>query len=173
MRWIFGYGSLIWRPDFNYNQRRRALVRGWRRRFWQASPDHRGVPDAPGRVVTLVADASALCWGVAFEPAADELPAIIARLEVREQNGYEACTVELEFDDGSRDQALTYIAPPHNPSFVGPAPLAEMVAQIGRAVGPSGANRDYLTALAATLAELEIHDEEVERLHAALRALEQ
>ncbi|MCB1748980.1 MAG: gamma-glutamylcyclotransferase [Gammaproteobacteria bacterium] len=172
MRWIFGYGSLIWRPDFHYNQRRRAALHGWQRRFWQASPDHRGIPEAPGRVVTLVEEASAACWGVAFEPAADELPAILARLDVREQNGYEARVVELQFDDGSSDLALTYIAPPHNPSFVGPAPVAEMAAQIGRAIGPSGPNREYLIALAATLAELEIHDEEVEQLHAALRALE-
>src|SRR5690606_19916645 len=68
MQWIFAYGSLLWRPDFPYNQRRRAAVRGWRRRFWQASPDHRGRPEAPGRVVTLIAEADALCHGLAFAP---------------------------------------------------------------------------------------------------------
>ncbi|MEQ8493760.1 MAG: gamma-glutamylcyclotransferase [Gammaproteobacteria bacterium] len=171
MHWIFGYGSLIWRPDFPYAQARRAAVRGFRRRFWQASPDHRGLPHAPGRVVTLIADADAVCHGVAFAAHADHYAAIVSMLDEREKNGYEAHTVALEFDDGSRADALTYIAGPHNPSFVGPAPLAAVAAQIARAHGPSGSNREYLARLAAALAGLGIDDEEVSLLHQAVAAL--
>ncbi|MGR8921300.1 MAG: gamma-glutamylcyclotransferase [Gammaproteobacteria bacterium] len=170
MSWIFGYGSLIWRPDFTYLESRRAAVGGWRRRFWQASPDHRGVPEAPGRVVTLVSDAGARCVGMAFRPRPQDWSAIIAALDVREQNGYDIVDVEMHFDDGSAVRGITYVAGPDNPSFVGPAPLEEMVAQIAAASGPSGPNREYLHRLAETLAELDVHDEEVHGLHAALLA---
>ena len=81
MTWIFGYGSLIWNPAFPYDTSRRAVVRGWRRRFWQASPDHRGVPDAPGRVVTLVEEAEASCWGRAFRLDEPDRDQIIADLD--------------------------------------------------------------------------------------------
>jgi len=126
MHWIFGYGSLIWRPDFSYRQVRKAALRGWRRRFWQASPDHRGVPGAPGRVVTLVEDPSAECWGLAYEVAASAWSSIVTMLDEREKNGYTPHHVSLELDDGSPVMALTYIAGPDNPSFVGPAPRAAM-----------------------------------------------
>jgi len=172
MHWIFGYGSLIWRPDFSYRQARKAALRGWRRRFWQASPDHRGVPGAPGRVVTLIEDPGAVCWGLAFEVAASAWSEIVARLDEREKNGYTPHHVDIELEDGSWVTALTYIAGPGNPSFVGPAPRAAIATQIAYAVGPSGSNREYLLRLARTLAELDIHDEEVVHLQRAMSSTE-
>ena len=171
MTWIFGYGSLIWRPAFAYEHARKAALRGWCRRFWQASPDHRGVPAAPGRVVTLVADQTATCWGMAFCAAAAQWQTIVAELDHRERNGYTRMAVELEFEDGERTAAITYVAQPDNPSFIGPAPLSAMAQQIAQAVGPSGSNREYLTRLAEHLQTLAIHDDEVHTLHAALQAL--
>lgn len=168
MTWIFGYGSLIWRPAFTYEVRRKAALRGWRRRFWQASPDHRGVPEAPGRVVTLVPDVQSVCWGMAFQVASGHWQDIITELDHRERNGYTRCTVALEFEDGSSTDAITYVALADNPSFIGPAPLRAMVRQIAEAHGPSGSNREYLARLAEHLAQLDIHDEEVHGLHAAL-----
>ncbi len=173
MTWIFGYGSLIWRPDFPYSERRRAAISGWRRRFWQASPDHRGVPEAPGRVVTLVREEAARCWGVAFKPSAEDYGAIIAALDVRERNGYEMLELDLHFDDGSVARGITYVAGPDNPSFVGPAALGDMARQIAGAHGPSGPNREYLLRLAETLRELDVHDEEVHGLRDVLLAQEQ
>lgn len=170
MTWIFGYGSLIWRPAFAYEVSRKAALRGWRRRFWQASPDHRGVPAAPGRVVTLVPDATAVCWGMAFRVPTTLWNDVIALLDHRERHGYARRAVALEFEDGIQTQAITYVAAADNPSYVGPAPLVAMVDQIAHAAGPSGSNREYLTRLAEHLRSLNIHDDEVHDLHAALLA---
>ena len=64
--WLFGYGSLIWKADFDYLERRPAAITGWARRFWQGSHDHRGTPEAPGRVATLIRAEGAVCHGMAY-----------------------------------------------------------------------------------------------------------
>src|SRR5689334_7046687 len=64
---VFAYGSLIFRPSRFFGEPRPAVVRGYRRAFRQASPDHRGTPEHPGRVVTLIRDEAATCAGVVYE----------------------------------------------------------------------------------------------------------
>lgn len=64
--WLFGYGSLIYKVDFPFLEQRPASIDGWVRRFWQGSHDHRGTPEAPGRVVTLIQKSGAVCKGMAY-----------------------------------------------------------------------------------------------------------
>lgn len=162
-RWIFGYGSLVWRPGFDHLERSPGYIRDFARRFWQGSPDHRGVPEAPGRVVTLAPQPGTICRGMGYRVAPESWQDVLRLLDDRESGGFERIAVELYFSDASRSAApaLVYVAQAGNPNFLGPAPLGEMVAQIRRARGKSGSNAEYLLRLAGALRELDVEDEHV------------
>ena len=161
--WVFGYGSLIWRQDFPFLEARTATVSGWVRRFWQGSHDHRGVEEAPGRVVTLIEAPGETLTGRAFLVDED----VFDHLDHREKNGYERRDLEVQFDDGEAI-ATTYVAPVGNAAYLGPAPMDEMIAQIERSAGESGPNREYVLELARALDDLGAHDAHVEALAARL-----
>ncbi|MBZ5488414.1 gamma-glutamylcyclotransferase [Halomonas aquamarina] len=165
--WVFGYGSLIWKADFTYLERRSAYITGWERRFWQGSHDHRGTPQAPGRVVTLTPVKGALCHGMAYRITRD----VLAPLDHREKNGYLRELTPMHFADGSQAQGLVYMATEDNPAFLGPAPLEAMAHQIACAEGPSGPNRDYLLNLASALRDLEVEDTHIFALEERLQRL--
>lgn len=172
--WLFGYGSLIWRPDIEYLERCPARLYGFERRFWQGSHDHRGLPHKPGRVVTLIDAPEGFCDGVAYLVPREVVRATFESLDHREKNGYQRYAIELHL--GNRDRhhpatptpATTYIAPAGNHAYLGPAPLAELATQISNSQGPSGTNADYLADLASALRELDAHDPHVFELETAV-----
>ncbi|WP_110654709.1 gamma-glutamylcyclotransferase [Salinicola halimionae] len=169
--WLFGYGSLIWKADFDYLERRPASIRGWTRRFWQGSHDHRGTPEAPGRVVTLVPDAEAICHGMAYRIP----PSVFEPLDIREKNGYLRVLTEMTFEDGGVEggeqaEGVVYLAGEDNAAYLGPAEETAIARQIAESHGPSGPNRDYLLNLAAALRELGFEDSHVFALERALLA---
>jgi len=155
--WLFGYGSLIYKADFTYLERRPASIRHWVRRFWQGSHDHRGTLEAPGRVVTLIPQTDAVCVGMAYLIAPDAL----AHLDVREKNGYLRFVTSLSLDDGREPEGLVYIATEENAAFLGAASERDIAEHIARSTGPSGPNRDYLLQLADALHQLDAEDPHV------------
>jgi cation transport regulator ChaC len=162
--WVFGYGSLIWRPGFEFVERRRATARGWARRFQQRSTDHRGTAQAPGRVATLVPAPGEACVGAVFRLVPGDEPRVLAELDVREQQGYERIELAVSFDDGSIVNASTYVAPASNAYFVTGESSADIAAIVKVARGPSGANLDYARQLAAALADLDARDPHVDEI---------
>lgn len=167
--WLFGYGSLIFKADFPYLDRRPATITGWVRRFWQGSHDHRGTPDAPGRVATLVEAPDEHCKGMAYLIA----PEVFDHLDFREKNGYLRFKTDMHFEDDGHAQGLVYIATENNEAFLGPAPETAIARQIAASTGPSGPNDAYLLRLAAALRELNEQDAHVFAIEAALQALDQ
>lgn len=164
--WIFAYGSLIFRPSFSHIERRRAFLPGYARRFWQGSPDHRGVPEAPGRVATLVPTPGEMCGGCAYLVAPGEAHCILDALDIREQAGFERHLLPV-YDapmGNSFAEAIVYVAREDNPHFLGPLDEPEIAAWVRRCRGPSGTNADYVLALREALRSLDIHDQHVEEI---------
>ena len=145
----------------------------------------------PGRVVTLVPDdhpdlvcesepgpspAEARCWGTAYQVAPDAAPAVLAGLDHRERGGYERLVLDLFLDDGLTPtrgvEGLVYVAGPTNENYLGPAPVDAIARQVAGASGPSGANDEYVFALAASLRRMGVGDPHVFALDAALTALQ-
>lgn len=167
--WVFGYGSLVWRPAITYRQRVVADLEGFARRFWQGSTDHRGVPGAPGRVLTLVQE-EAVCRGMAYDLGVEERDDLLARLDHRERGGYDRLEVELRCADGLVRPALVYMANPDNENWLGPAPIPAIAEQVLKSAGPSGPNRDYVLRLAEALETIDGLDEHVRAVRDAVTA---
>lgn len=163
--WIFAYGSLIWRPCFHYHDRQPCRLEGWKRRFWQLSTDHRGTPEAPGRVVTLLPDPKSFCTGVVYQ-VCEEVELILAELDYRERGGYDRHWLPVELQQGSTVEALVYVAKPNNPNYAGPDELGAIARQVRHSHGPSGPNREYLLKLHEALQELGWEDSHVAQLAA-------
>jgi glutathione-specific gamma-glutamylcyclotransferase len=144
--WVFGYGSLMWRPGFDYLERIPARLRGLHRALCVFSHVHRGTPERPGLVFGL--DQGGMCRGIAYRVAARERAKTVAYLREREQvtSVYREATRRIELEDGSRRQldALCYLVDRGHVQYAGRLSLAERVHYVRQGHGQSGHNRDYV-----------------------------
>jgi cation transport protein ChaC len=167
--WVFGYGSLIWRPGFPFLERRTARLMGAHRALCVYSWVHRGTPEKPGLVLGL--DRGGTCRGVAFRVAAEERKGVITYLREREQVTavYLERMREIRFDDGSAAQALTFTVDRQHSQYAGKLDPDTEYRIVAQAAGQSGANRDYVINTATHLAELGIPDARLRELASRLQ----
>src|SRR5579885_1489961 len=162
--WVFAYGSLMWRPGFDFLERRPARLLGAHRALCVYSFVHRGTPEKPGLVLGL--DRGGNCRGIAYRVAGAKRAATIAYLRSREQVTlvYREVwrTVWLDGDPRQRVQALCYVVDRGHRQYAGNLPLDRQLHLVRQGHGRSGNNRDYVLA---AIKEIEAQGYRDERLH--------
>ena len=158
--WVFGYGSLIWRPGFEYLERAPARMIGLHRSLCVYSFVHRGTPERPGLVLGI--DQGGACRGVAYRVAAAKRADTLAYLRGREQvtSVYRETTrtAWLEGKPGRRVEAVCYTVDRSHPQYAGRLTLEQQLHHVRQGHGRSGNNRDYVIETVAALEALGCRD---------------
>jgi glutathione-specific gamma-glutamylcyclotransferase len=168
--WVFGYGSLMWRPGFTYARRSKALLRGWRRSLCIYSHVHRGSPERPGLVLGL--DRGGACQGVAFEVDATLREPTIRYLREREQvtSVYLERVAPVTLESGDRVFALAYVADRLHDQYAGRLDREAMLEHVRAGKGQFGGNAEYVLETYDHLREIGVRDSDLEWLSAKLRS---
>ena len=164
--WVFGYGSLMWRPGFDFVEQVPARLISEHRALCVYSFVHRGTPEKPGLVLGL--DRGGACRGVAFRVPEEKREATIAYLRAREQvtSVYREVmrSVWLENDAKQRVSALVYVVDRGHVQYAGRLSLHEQLSHVRQGHGQSGANRDYVTATVKAIEAQGFRDAQLHRL---------
>lgn len=170
--WVFGYGSLMWRPGFAHVEVVPALLTGLHRSLCVLSHVHRGTPDAPGLVLGL--DRGGSCRGLALRVEPGRHDETLDYLRAREQPTmvYKEMVRKVRLLDGSHRtvEALCYVVDRAHEQYGGVLPLETQVELVHRSEGQSGPNIDYVMSTIDHLRQMGIHDPSLERLAASLMA---
>ncbi|MGA0607708.1 gamma-glutamylcyclotransferase [Phenylobacterium sp. VNQ135] len=171
-RWVFGYGSLMWRPGFPYQERRAATLHGRRRAFCIYSVHHRGTYERPGLVLGLAPGGATR--GMAFRVGEADWEETYAYLKEREQptETYIEASRAVRLADGRRVEALVFLSDVAHPQWAGALSLEKQAELIAGARGLSGRNVDYLRDLVGHLREEGVRDASLERLLGLVEARE-
>ncbi|KAL3844337.1 hypothetical protein ACJIZ3_001740 [Penstemon smallii] len=168
--WVFGYGSLVWNPGFEVDEKVIGFIKDYRRVFDLACIDHRGTPEHPARTCTLEECKGDVCWGAAYcvRGGPEKEKAAMAYLERRECE-YDQKTLVDFYKEGDSEKpyvtgVIVFTSTPckiSNKYYLGPAPLEDMARQIATADGPCGNNRDYLFLLEKALYNIGHEDDSI------------
>ncbi len=162
-RWVFGYASLIWRPEFEAAEHRPALVRGWHRALSMRSRINRGTPQQPGLVFALLPGGA--CRGVVFRLRRETAEEEIDRLWAREMptGVYDARLLPCQTPHGTV-HALTFTLSRRSDAYTGRLPDEQMLHILRHARGRYGTTLDYVAETAHALRARGLRDREIERL---------
>jgi glutathione-specific gamma-glutamylcyclotransferase len=162
--WVFGYGSLMWKPGFDFAESHEAQISGYHRALCVHSHVHRGTPQHPGLVLGL--DRGGSCRGMAFRVEAEATDAVIAYLRARElvTNVYLERQVTVRLKAGASVRAVTYVVDRTHQQYAGVLDDATAAAIVARAVGQSGPNPDYVLSTVSHLRQMRIHDRLLENV---------
>lgn len=168
--WVFGYGSLMWRPGFPFEERAEATLDGYSRALCIKSVRHRGTEARPGLVMGLAPGGA--CRGIVYRVAPDEEAAVRAYLHDREMTHYRYFErlVDVALSDGRRVGALTYVADTDHGDFERDLTDADIAARIRHAAGESGTNIEYVENVVRHLTELGIDAPHLGRVLALAKA---
>lgn len=171
--WVFGYGSLLWNPGFPVAHSMVATLDDYARSFCMRSIHHRGTEADPGLVLALDEVQGAHCRGIALAVENGEEAQTLDYLREREliSSAYLEKDLSIALADGQHVTAVTYVIDPHHVQYCGGLPLEEQARIIARAVGGRGPNTEYLFNTTSHLAEIGLHDPDLEWLAERVRAL--
>ena len=162
--WVFGYGSLMWNPGFDFVESAPARLHGYRRSLCVRSWVHRGTQDEPGLVLGL--DRGGSCLGMAFRTRGEAAEAVTDYLRRRElvTHVYLGRRLPVRLADGRRVDALTYVIDRSHIQYAGALDAAHAADVVARARGQSGPNDAYLFNTLAHLREMGIRDHWLEEV---------
>ncbi len=168
--WVFGYGSLMWRPGFDHDESQPALLRGAHRSLCVYSVVHRGTAQRPGLVLGL--DAGGSCRGIAFRVDSGAAPATLDYLREREQatNVYVEARRPIALLDGSKRkvEALCFVVDRSHRQYAGRLPVAEQAKLVREGQGVSGNNVDYVASTLRHLNEMGLGEPSLRQVMDAL-----
>ncbi len=162
---IFAYGSLMWRPDFEYVNSALATITGYHRRLSIVSHHHRGTPDTPGLVLGL--DVGGNCVGVLYEVAPGLWPEVLAYIRKRElvSEAYREVVQNVQLNDQAKTVcAVTYVVNHGHEQFFAPQPIAKTLHMVTQGHGLAGSCVDYILNTVAHLRGLGIYEAELEEI---------
>ena len=169
--WVFGYGSLMWAPEFRYAERAAGRVHGYHRALCILSSRYRGTPERPGLVMGLCRGGS--CWGMAFRVSARRVRSVLERLWHREMLNrvYEPRLVPVALGGGRRIRALAFVADTAHRQFVRELDLHGRARLVAQGIGQRGHCMDYIRNTLDHMQALGLRDPHLERVLQAAEGL--